>query len=161
MGKSENKGSNPGRPLRGEASPRRRLLLRPIQASDRGSPPAGRADSPSTQEGERRAAHARGTQGSTASCLLTILAAVVYWQIREIERVRGEIDPEDDGPVELLAHISPISWDNVVLYGEYTPRPELVETETPELYRIRLHVSACYPRMSETASGTRNERGSR
>ena len=65
---------------------------------------------------------------TTASCLLTILAAVVYWQIREIERVRGEIDPEDDGPVDLLAHISPISWDNVVLYGEYKPRPELVET---------------------------------
>ena len=84
---------------------------------------------PLVQEGERRPAHARGAQGPTASCLLTILAAVVYWQIREIERVRGEIDPEDDGPVDLLAHISPISWDNVVLYGEYKPRPELVETE--------------------------------
>ena len=31
-------------------------------------------------------------------------------------------------PVDLLAHISPISWDNVVLYGEYKLRPELVET---------------------------------
>ena len=67
-------------------------------------------------------------QMSTASCLLTILAAVVYWQIREIERVLGDIDPEDDVPVDLLAHISPISWDNVVLYGEYKLRPELVET---------------------------------
>ena len=67
-------------------------------------------------------------QMSTASCLLTILAAVVYWQIREIERVLGNIDPEDDVPVDLLAHISPISWDNVVLYGEYKLRPELVET---------------------------------
>ena len=65
---------------------------------------------------------------STASCLLTILAAVVYWQIREIERVLGDIDPEDGVPVDLLAHISPISWDNVVLYGEYKLRPELVET---------------------------------
>ena len=67
-------------------------------------------------------------QMSTASCLLTILAAVVYWQIREIERVLSDIDPEDDVPVDLLAHISPISWDNVVLYGEYKLRPELVET---------------------------------
>ena len=67
-------------------------------------------------------------QMSTASCLLTILAAVVYWRIREIERVLGDIDPEDDVPVDLLAHISPISWDNVVLYGEYKLRPELVET---------------------------------
>ena len=128
MRKAKTSDRTPGRPLRGEASPRRRLLLRPIQASDRGSSTAGQADSPSTQEGERRAAHARGAQGSTASCLLTILAAVVYWQIREIERVRGEIDLEDDGPVDLLAHISPISWDNVVLYGEYKLRPELVET---------------------------------
>ena len=65
---------------------------------------------------------------STASCLLTILAAVVYWQIREIERVLGDIDPEEAVPVDLLAHINPISWDNVVLYGEYKLRPELVET---------------------------------
>ena len=83
---------------------------------------------PQRKKGSVERAHARGVQGSTASCLLTILAALVYWQIREIERVRGEIDPEDDGPVDLLAHISPISWDNVVLYGEYKLRPELVET---------------------------------
>ena len=60
--------------------------------------------------------------------LLAILAAVVYWQIREIERVLGEIDPEDDVSADLLTHISPISWDNVVLYGEYKLQPELVET---------------------------------
>ena len=48
--------------------------------------------------------------------------------------------------VDLLAHISPISWDNVVLYGEYKPRQSWSRRETPELYRIRLHVSACYPR---------------
>ena len=58
----------------------------------------------------------------------TDLPDTLYWRIREIERVRGEIDPEDDSPVDLLAHISPISWDNVVLYGEYKLRPELVET---------------------------------
>ena len=61
------------------------------------------------------------------ACLLS-LAAVVYWQIREIERVLGDIEPEDDVPVDLLAHISSISRDNVVLYGEYKLRPELVQT---------------------------------
>lgn len=65
-------------------------------------------------------------QMSTASCLLLIMAAIVYWQIREIERILGEIGPGDDVPVDLLNHISPISWENVVLYGEYKLRPELV-----------------------------------
>ena len=52
----------------------------------------------------------------------------MYWQIREIERVLGEIEAESDVPVDLLEHISPISWENVVLYGEYRLRPELVAT---------------------------------
>lgn len=65
-------------------------------------------------------------QMSTASCLLIILASIVYWQIREIERVLGKIEPGEDVPVDLLAHISPISWENIVLYGEYKLRPELV-----------------------------------
>ena len=83
---------------------------------------------------------------STASCLLTILAAVVYWQIREIERVLGDIDPEDDVPVDLLAHISPISWDNVVCSTENTNSDQSwSRREALELYRIRLHESACYP----------------
>ena len=70
-------------------------------------------------------------QMSTASCLLIILAAIVYWQIREIERVLGDIDPGEDVPVDLLDHISPISWENVVLYGEYKLRPELVAIGGP------------------------------
>ena len=41
-GKHENERSNQRRPPRGEASPRWRLLLRPIQVSDRRSPPEGR-----------------------------------------------------------------------------------------------------------------------
>ena len=63
-------------------------------------------------------------QASTANCLTLILASVVYWQIREIERVVAE----DDGDLDLglLAHVSPIQWDNVTLYGEYDIRQELV-----------------------------------
>ena len=65
-------------------------------------------------------------QASTASCLTLILASIIYWQIRETERVLGE----DDGGVDLtlLAHISPIQWDNVALYGEYDIRRDLVAT---------------------------------
>ena len=63
-------------------------------------------------------------QSSTASCLTLILASIIYWQIREIERVLAD----DDGGLDLslLAHISPIQWDNVALYGEYDIRRDLV-----------------------------------
>ena len=63
-------------------------------------------------------------QASTASCLTLILASIIYWQIREIERVLAD----DDGGLDLslLAHISPIQWDNVALYGEYDIRRDLV-----------------------------------
>jgi TnpA family transposase len=60
-------------------------------------------------------------QMSTASCLVLILAAIVYWQIKEIDRVLAVCDPELAGlDLELLTHISPIQWENVLLYGEYT-----------------------------------------
>ncbi len=56
----------------------------------------------------------------TCSCLTLILACIVYWQAREIERVIAECNPEADGiDTSLLEHVSPIEWDNVVLYGEY------------------------------------------
>ena len=49
-----------------------------------------------------------------------ILACIVYWQAKEIGRVITECNPEEDGmDVSLLEHVSPIEWDNVVLYGEY------------------------------------------
>lgn len=68
-------------------------------------------------------------QASTASCLTLLLAAIIYWQIREIERVLAEDDVSgDDGSLDLglLAHVSPIQWDNVALYGEYDIRRDLV-----------------------------------
>jgi hypothetical protein len=49
-----------------------------------------------------------------------LLAGIIYWQAQEITRIvtlaeeRGqELD------TALLEHISPIEWDNIVLYGEY------------------------------------------
>jgi len=59
-------------------------------------------------------------QMSRASCLVLILAAIIYWQIREIDTVLRHWDPGEDGvDASLLPHISPIGWDNIVLYGEY------------------------------------------
>src|SRR6266536_3491744 len=58
-------------------------------------------------------------QMSTARCLVLILAAIVYWQITEIDRVLRTWDlHEEELDPDLLAHISPIGWDNVLLYGE-------------------------------------------
>jgi len=56
----------------------------------------------------------------TCSCLTLILACIVYWQAREIERVIAECNPGADSiDTSLLEHVSPIEWENVVLYGEY------------------------------------------
>ena len=79
--------------------------------------------------GKRGRADARDfrRQASTASCLTLILACVVYWQIREIERVVAEADGDPDAPdFRLLAHVSPVQWDNVTLYGAYDLRRDLV-----------------------------------
>ena len=62
--------------------------------------------------------------------LLLILAAIIYWQIREIDRVLSEAGSDaDDLNFELLSHISPIGWDNVLLYGEYRLNRSLVRSE--------------------------------
>jgi TnpA family transposase len=56
----------------------------------------------------------------TCNCLTLILACIVYWQAKEIGRVLTEGNPEAEGiDLSLLEHISPIEWENVVLYGEY------------------------------------------
>ena len=62
-------------------------------------------------------------QTGAASCLLLILAAIIYWQLREIDRVFSEADSDaDDLNFELLSYISPIGWDNVLLcVSGYTP----------------------------------------
>lgn len=66
-------------------------------------------------------------QMSTASCLILILACIIYWQAREITRVMIKEPPEDHGlDPALLAHLSPIAWDNILLYGQYVLNPSLV-----------------------------------
>jgi hypothetical protein len=49
---------------------------------------------------------------------MLILACIVYWQAPEISRVLSQCDPVAIGvDTSLLEHISPIEWDNVVLYA--------------------------------------------
>ena len=59
-------------------------------------------------------------QMNTCSCLTLILACIVFWQAREISLTISQGDPAPDGiDLQLLEHVSPIEWDNVVLYGQY------------------------------------------
>ena len=70
-------------------------------------------------------------QTGAASCLLRILAAIIYWQIRGDRSCfeRGGLGWPDDLNFELLSHISPIGWDNVLLYGEYQLNRSVVRSE--------------------------------
>ena len=67
-------------------------------------------------------------QVSTASCLTLIQASIVYWQIKEVERV-VTLDAGEGADVDfdMLARISPVQWDNVTLYGSYDLRQEKVK----------------------------------
>ena len=66
-------------------------------------------------------------QLNACSCLTLILACIIYWQAREIARVVSQYPPEEDGiDPTLLEHISPIEWNNVVLYGEYIINRKLI-----------------------------------
>jgi hypothetical protein len=64
---------------------------------------------------------------NACSCLTLILACIIYWQAKEIDRVLNECDPQGSGiNLSLLKHISPIEWDNVILYGEYVLNRDLI-----------------------------------
>ena len=67
-------------------------------------------------------------QRNSCSCLTLIMACIIYWQAKEINRVLNECDPESAGiDVSLLEHISPIEWENVILYGEYVLNRDLIQ----------------------------------
>jgi hypothetical protein len=52
---------------------------------------------------------------------------VQSWQASEISRVLSQCDPVANGiDLSLLEHVSPIEWDNVVLYGQYIIDRKLV-----------------------------------
>ena len=67
-------------------------------------------------------------QMNTCSCLTLILACIIYWQAREIERVITDENAAADGiDVTMLEFISPIEWENVLLYGEYVIDRDRIE----------------------------------
>lgn len=56
------------------------------------------------------------------------MACIIYWQAKELNRVILECEPEKAGvDLDLLEHISPIGWENVVLYGEYVLNRNLIK----------------------------------
>ena len=59
-------------------------------------------------------------QMNSCSCLTLILACIIYWQAQQItQTVRSEAVAEEGIDATLLQHVSPIEWDNVILYGQY------------------------------------------
>jgi Tn3 transposase DDE domain len=55
------------------------------------------------------------------------MAAIIYWQAKEISQiVKGHYSEEAGSDLSMLAHISPIEWSNIILYGEYKLNRELV-----------------------------------
>ena len=58
-------------------------------------------------------------QKNSCSCLTLIIACIIYWQAKEIHRVLLECPSEEKFDLSLLKHISPITWENVIVYGEY------------------------------------------
>jgi TnpA family transposase len=67
-------------------------------------------------------------QLNTSNCLTIIMACIIYWQAKEISRVIQDHDAQMAGiDLNLLEHISPIGWENIILYGEYVLNRNLVQ----------------------------------
>ncbi|MCP4020568.1 MAG: transposase [Desulfobacteraceae bacterium] len=63
-------------------------------------------------------------------CINTVSDAleVDTFSIKFFNRVVLECEPEKNGiNLKLIEHISPITWDNVILYGEYRLNHGLIE----------------------------------
>jgi TnpA family transposase len=59
-------------------------------------------------------------QNIVNSCLNLIMACIVYWQAKEITRVLDKYNYIKEGfDPKLIGHISPIGWNNIIVYGEY------------------------------------------
>jgi len=66
-------------------------------------------------------------QMNSCSCLTLLLACVIYWQAKEISRIVQMGAPERENvDFRLLEHVSPIEWENVILYGLYPLNPDRI-----------------------------------
>lgn len=55
------------------------------------------------------------------------MACVIYWQAKELDRLASSDEFAAMGfDPRLIKHISPVGWDNVVLYGEYRINKSLI-----------------------------------
>ena len=70
-----------------------------------------------------------------------VLACIVYGQAREISRLAAAPDFPFDP--DLLRHVSPIEWKNVILYGAITIDPAKLTMRDPS--RVFLHESCREP----------------
>lgn len=67
-------------------------------------------------------------QRNTCSCLTLIITCIIYWQAKEITRIIESYGNElDDRHLAMLPYISPIGWDNIILYGEYVLDKSLIK----------------------------------
>jgi TnpA family transposase len=67
-------------------------------------------------------------QNLVSGCLNLILACIVYWQSKEISRVMNEYNYIEAGfDPSLTAHISPVEWNNIIVYGEYFMNRNLIK----------------------------------
>ena len=50
----------------------------------------------------------------------------LYWQTKEMSRVIAKYESQFDFDPEILGHISPIQWDNILMYGSYVVDPDKI-----------------------------------
>ena len=84
--------------------------------------------------GPARWRRSRGQSGAICLCVALsssplILACIVYWQARELSRLAAASDFPFD--IDLISHISPIEWKNVILYGEIKIDPAKLRIRSP------------------------------
>ena len=80
-------------------------------------------------------------QMNACSCLTLILARIVYCQAREISQMAAAPDFPFD--LDLITHVSPIEWKNVILYGEIKIDPAKLGIRDP--WSAFLHECCRYP----------------
>ena len=59
------------------------------------------------------------SQKHACSCLTLVIACIIYWQAKEIHRIIQTHTLPDHINLDLLSNISPVSWENIILYGDY------------------------------------------
>ena len=58
-------------------------------------------------------------QKHACSALTFVIACIIYWQAKEIHRVIQTHTLPEHIDLDLLSNLSPVSWENIILYGDY------------------------------------------